>query len=162
LAALNDHFTLTPQLPGAPLRLTTGVTATFDRSTGEFNYAYAGHPRMLLWRVREGRWYALGEGLEGLRLGVIAGEAYSQQSVRLEPGDIVLAFSDAVTEVKSPDGKQLATKVFLELAQVALARLPPPLSLHDLAGTLLEAIARYHGSEEFEDDLTLLTLRRSA
>src|SRR2546425_8136856 len=32
LTALNDDFTLSGQSPGAPLRLTTVVTATFDRS----------------------------------------------------------------------------------------------------------------------------------
>lgn len=102
----------------------------------------------------------LGEGLEGLPLGFIAGETYSQQSVRLEPGDIVLAFSDAVTEVESPEGEQLAPEGFLELARAALARLSPPSPLHDLAEGLLEAIQDYHGSAEFGDDLTLLALRR--
>lgn len=160
LAALNDDFTLTGQVPGAPLRLTTVVTATFDRDTGEFNFAYAAHPRMLHWRARGARWQMLGEGLEGLPLGFIAGETYSQQSVRLEPGDIVLAFSDAVTEVESPEGEQLAPEGFLELARAALARLSPPSPLHDLAEGLLEAIQDYHGSAEFDDDLTLLALRR--
>jgi len=162
LAALNNEFTLTGQTPGAPLRLTTVVTATFDRGTGEFNYAYAGHPRMLLWRAREGRWHALGEGLEGLPLGFIAGEIYSQQSVRLEPGDIVLAFSDAVTEVKSSQGVQLTAEGFLHLAGKVLARLSRPLALHNLAESLLEGIQLYQGSSEFQDDLTLLTLRRSS
>src|ERR1700757_3998635 len=44
LSALNDDFTLTGQVTGGPLRLTTLVTATFDRETGEFNFAYAAHP----------------------------------------------------------------------------------------------------------------------
>ncbi|MBI3669674.1 MAG: serine/threonine-protein phosphatase [Acidobacteria bacterium] len=162
LAALNDEFTLTGQTPGAPLRLTTVVTATFDRSSGELNYAYAAHPRMLLWREREAGWQPLGEGLEGLPLGFIAGEIYSQQSVRLEHGDMVLAFSDAVTEVARPDDEQLTAEGFLDLAAATLARLSRPVALHDFAEALVEAIGRYHGAEDFDDDLTLLTLRRSA
>ncbi len=160
LAALNDEFTLDGQAAGAPLRLTTVVTATFDRDTGEFNYAYAAHPRMLQWRAREGRWQPLGEGLEGLPLGFIAGEIYSEQSVRLEAGDMVLAFSDAVTEVESPGEEQLEPEGFLELAGATLERLPRPVSLHDFAESLVESIRSYHGSVDFEDDLTLLTLRR--
>ena len=160
LVALNDEFTLTGQTPGAPLRLTTVVTATFDRGSGEFNYAYAAHPRMLLWREREACWQPLGEGLEGLPLGFIAGEVYNQQSVRLDTGDMVLAFSDAVTEVESPDGEQLTSEGFLTVAGEALQRLPRPLVLHDFARTLVEAIRTYHGAEDFEDDLTLLALRR--
>ena len=161
LAALNDEFTLTGLTPGAPLRLTTVVTATFDRQTGEFNYAYAAHPRMLLWRARAACWQALGEGLEGLPLGFIAGEAYSQQSVRLEPGDMVLAVSDAVTEVQSPQGEQLTAEGFLRLAEATLARLSPPPALHAFAEALVDAVRQYHGAEEFADDLTLLVLRRA-
>ncbi len=160
LAALNDEFTLTGQTPGAPLRLTTVVTATFDRTTGEFNYAYAAHPRMLHWRKREGRWQPLGEGLENLPLGFIAGENYIQQSVRLEPGDIVLAFSDGVTDVESPEGEQLTAEGFFDLVSRMQTQLSPPAPLHDLAEALFEAIRRYHAPGEFEDDLTLLALRR--
>jgi serine phosphatase RsbU (regulator of sigma subunit) len=162
LAALNDEFTLTGQTPGTPLRLTTVVTATFDRTTGEFNYAYAAHPRMLLWRAHERHWQPLGEGLEGLPLGFIAGETYSQQSVRFGPGDVVMAFSDAVTEVESPEGEQLTAEGFLRLADEISARFPRMAALHDFAEALVEAIRCYRSAEEFEDDLTLLTLRRSA
>src|SRR6202795_597239 len=69
LAALNDEFTLNTEDADGPLRMTTVVTGTFDGSTGEFNFAYAAHPRMLLWRERERRFLELGEGLEGLPLG---------------------------------------------------------------------------------------------
>jgi phosphoserine phosphatase RsbU/P len=160
LAALNDEFTLSGQVPGELLRLTTVATATFDCLTGEFNYSYAAHPRMLHWRAREGSWRALGEGLEGFPLGFVAGEIYSQQSVRLVPGDMVLAFSDAVTEVESPDEEQLTAEGFLELAGITLAQLPHPPVIHDFAEALVEAIRHYHGAEDLEDDLTLLTLRR--
>ncbi len=159
LAALNDEFVLTEQEPDLPLRLTTVVTATFNRETGELNYAYAAHPRMLLWRAREAHWHTLGEGLEGLPIGFIAGEFYSQQSVRLEPVDMVMAFSDALTEVKSPDGTLLTAKGLQHLAGLTMWRLPHPVSLHDFSAGLLDAIHSYHGSEEFADDLTLLTLR---
>ncbi len=162
LAALNNEFTVIGQAPGAPLRLTTVVTATFDRDTGEFNYAYAGHPRMLRWRVREGRWQSLGEGLEGLPIGFVTGETYTQQSVRLDAGDIVLAASDAVMEVRSPDGEQLSAQGFLEVARMTLGRPHQPPALHDLSEALVEAVRHYHGAEEFDDDLTLLALRRSS
>jgi len=160
LAALNSIFD--PHLGDAsgPLRLTTAVTANFDRITGEFNYAYAGHPRMLLWRRAKG-WRPLGEDLAGLPLGVIAGESYSQQSVRLEPGDMVMAFSDAVTEVAAPHGEQLGAPGFLNLANT-VSHLLPSASLHDVAAGLLESVIGYQGSNEFRDDLTLLLLRRTA
>jgi serine phosphatase RsbU (regulator of sigma subunit) len=161
LAALNNAFTLSNEKTDGPLRLTTVVTGTFDGTSGEFNFAYAAHPRMLLWREREKRFLELGEGLEGFPLGYITGETYSQQSVRLNHGDMILAFSDGATEVRSPAGEQLTSKGFLELAEKTLRGLPEPLVLQDFSSALLEGVQLYRGQEgELEDDITLLTLRR--
>jgi sigma-B regulation protein RsbU (phosphoserine phosphatase) len=161
LTALNDEFTLARQPSNAPLRLTTVVTATFDRDTGELNYAYAAHPRMILWRVWERNLYALGDGLEGLPIGFIAGEFYTQQSVRIEPGDILLIFSDGATDVFSPDGRFLGSEGFSRLVNQTITTIGPQVSLHAFAESLVDAIRSFHGSHAFTDDLTLLTLRRT-
>jgi serine phosphatase RsbU (regulator of sigma subunit) len=162
LAALNDDFTLKVEEYDGPLRLTTVVTGTFDGMTGEFNFAYAAHPRMLLWRTREAKFYELGEGLQNFPLGYITGEQYNEQSIRLNVGDMILAFSDGATEVQSLAGEQLTPKGFLEFAATTLSKLPQPLSLPEFSKALLDGIHRYRGGTELEDDITLLTLRRSA
>ena len=163
LTALNDAFTLSNEKSKGPLRLTTVVTGTFDGTSGEFNFAYAAHPRMLLWRERERQFLELGEGLEGLPLGYITGETYNQQSVRLNHGDMILAFSDGATEVRSPTSEQLTAKGFLRLAESTRLKLPQPLVLHDFSHALLEGVYLYRGREsELEDDITLLSLRRMA
>src|SRR5438046_3533671 len=113
LAALNDAFTLSNEKSKGPLRLTTVVTGTFDGTSGGFNFAYAAQPRMLLWRGREARFVELGEGLAGWPLGYITGETYSQQSVRLNYGDMILAFSDGATEVRLTAGELLNYSSFL-------------------------------------------------
>lgn len=163
LAALNDAFTLSNENSLGPLRLTTVVTGTFDGTTGEFNFSYAAHPRMLLWRERDRRFLELGEGLEGFPLGYVTGENYSQQSVRLHPGDMILAFSDGAIEVRSPQGEELTSTGFLSLAEKTLHRLPHPLVLQDFSRALLEGVHLHRGQDgELEDDITLLTLRRVA
>jgi sigma-B regulation protein RsbU (phosphoserine phosphatase) len=162
LAALNDEFTLSSQGQGDALRLTTVVTGTFDAQTGEFNFAYAAHPRMLLWRARESKFLELGQGLENFPLGFATGENYNEQSVRLQIGDMILAFSDGATEVESPDGIQLSPSGFLELAEKTVGHLPSPLHLPTFSEALLDGVRKYRGMEgELEDDITLLTLRRS-
>lgn len=163
LAALNDAFTLSNEKSHGPLRLTTVVTGSFDAGTGEFNFAYAAHPRMLLWREREKQFLELGEGLEGLPLGFVAGESYNQQSIRLNPGDMILAFSDGATEVHSPTGVQLNPKGFLELAEKTVKKLSDPLALPEFSQAMLQGVQEYRGSDgELEDDVTLMTLRRIA
>jgi serine phosphatase RsbU (regulator of sigma subunit) len=162
LAALNDEFTLHVEQSDGPLRMTTVVTGTFDGTTGEFNFAYAAHPRMLLWRAREARFCEVGQGLENFPLGYITGEQYSEQSIRLNVGDMILAFSDGATEVQSPSGEQLTSKGFLDFAGTTLAKLPQPLSLPEFSSALLDGIHQYRGNSNLDDDITLLTLRRSA
>jgi serine phosphatase RsbU (regulator of sigma subunit) len=160
LAALNDEFTLGTVSTDEGLRLTTVVTGTYDGVSGEFNFAYAAHPRMLVWRARDERFFELGEGLENLPLGFITGEQYCEQSIRLNVGDMILAFSDGATEVHSPEGEQLTAKGFLALAQDTLRGLEETSQLGDFSRGLLERIQRHRGGAELEDDITLLTLRR--
>jgi serine phosphatase RsbU (regulator of sigma subunit) len=116
---------------------------------------------MLLWREREKRFLELGEGLEGFPLGYITGETYNQQSVRLNHGDMILAFSDGAIEIRSPAGQQLSSTGFLKLAEETLHKLPEPQPLPDFSQTLLEGLHLFRGEAgELDDDITLLTLRR--
>jgi serine phosphatase RsbU (regulator of sigma subunit) len=116
---------------------------------------------MLLWRARESKFFELGEGLENLPLGFVTGEMYNEQSIRLQPGDLILAFSDGATEVRSPKGEQLTPRGFLQLAEATLARLTGPVRLPDFSAALLEGVQVHRGSSKLEDDVTLLTLRRT-
>jgi sigma-B regulation protein RsbU (phosphoserine phosphatase) len=161
LAALNDEFTLSGADEGDGLRLTTVVTGTYDGMSGEFNFAYAAHPRMLVWRERDRRFYELGEGLENLPLGFITGEQYSEQSIRLNLGDMILAFSDGATEVRSPEGEQLTHLGLLALAEGIYGIEERPMNLAEFSRKLLDGVQRFRGGAELEDDVTLLTLRRA-
>lgn len=160
LSVLNDEVSLSEKAPDAPLQLSTALTATFDRQTGEFNFAYAAHPKMLWWRSRSRRWVALGEGLEGLPIGAFAGSYYTQQSVRMEPDDMMLMFSDGATDVFSPDGEMLTAEGFLELVSTSLAKFSPEIPLRVHLKELVRELKAFHGTDELEDDLTLLLLRR--
>jgi len=161
LEALNDEFTLSTEGEEGPLRLTTVVTGTFDGKTGVFTFAYAAHPRMFLWREEQRQLVEIGDGLENFPLGFITGEKYLEQSVRLAPGDAILAFSDGATEVESPEGEQLTPAGLSSLAQSVAGSLPEPLVLGEFSKALLAAIKNYHGVErELADDITLLTMRR--
>ena len=162
LAALNDEFTLGTENDSAGLRLTTVVTGTYDGMSGEFNFAYAAHPRMLVWRAREERFVQLGEGLENLPLGFITGEQYNEQSIRLNVGDMILAFSDGATEARSPAGEQLTHVGLLALAEETLRRMNEPASLADFSQGLLGGVQAHRGGAELDDDITLLTLRRAS
>src|SRR6266478_2721306 len=150
LEALNDEFTLGAANDAEELRLTTVVTGTYDGTSGEFNFAYAAHPRMLVWRARDRRFYELGQGLENLPLGVITGEQYTEQSIRLNVGDMILAFSDGATEAMSPAGEQLTHVGFLGLAEKTLRGMAEPGSLSEFSQRLLNRVQEHRGGAEVE------------
>jgi len=146
------------------VRLTTVVTGTLTPRAGEFNFAYAAHPRMFVWRERETRFLELGEGLEGLPLGYITGEVYNQQSVRLNHGDMILAFSDGATEVRSRErNSNLPPRDSWNWPRTRLGDCLNRWCSRIFPGALLEGVHLYRGPEsELEDDITLLNLRRVA
>ena len=95
-----------------------------------------------------------------MTLGVITGEQYSEQSIRLNVGDMILAFSDGATEVRSPEGEQLTHQGLLALAEGIFLKTNGPVSLAEFSQALLDGVHRYRGGVELEDDVTLLALRR--
>ena len=54
---------------------------------------------------------------DNLPLGVLEGESYSQISVLLHPGDVLLFYSDGVTEARDPSGKAFGDDSLAELVQ---------------------------------------------
>jgi hypothetical protein len=64
--------------------------------------------------------------------------------------------------VQSPSGEQLTAGGFLDFATQTLAKLPQPVVLPEFSRSLLSGIHEYRGGPELDDDITLLTLRRSA
>src|SRR5260221_11321710 len=148
LEALNDEFTLGAANDAEELRLTTVVTGTYDGTSGEFNFAYAAHPRMLVWRARDRRFYELGQGLENLPLGFITGEQYNEQSIRLNFGDMILAFSDGAPEAHSSAGAQLTDLGFLAVAEETLLGMVGPVSLPGFSQKLLAGVEAHRGGAD--------------
>ena len=161
LDTINNALTLRKPESAWDLHLTTIVTAVFDSVTGLLNFADAAHPRMLLRRAAEAEFHEIGRDLVNFPLGYAAGEHYLEGSIQLNAGDIVLAFSDGASEVQSPAGVELTASGFAQLAAETLLKFKEPISLYDFSEDLLHRVHQFHGEDDLEDDITLLTLRRS-
>ena len=84
-------------------------------------------------------------------LGVVDEAAYGQLDVRLQSGDMVLSFSDAVTESHDVDGRQLG--------ETGVLRLVRELEVQDseeLIPALIERIRSLKDSNLRQDDATFL------
>jgi serine phosphatase RsbU (regulator of sigma subunit)/anti-sigma regulatory factor (Ser/Thr protein kinase) len=129
----------------------TCLYAVLDPSTGRLRFANAGHNLP----------YLRGEGgvtelrATGMPLGLLPGMRYEEKEVGLTGGDGMLLHSDGLAEAHGPDGEMFG---FPRLAKLSGDR-PAGEELIDL---LLAELARFTGPGwEQEDDITLVTLRRT-
>lgn len=142
----------------------TSVAMTFFAPSRQLDVCNAGHPRPLIRRARSGRWeYMSGppesrssQALTNLPLGVLEPTAYEDYGVTLERDDLVLIYTDAVTEAKSPEGALLGEDGLLRLMNEIVAIEPERLIPH-----LAAKLSRWRGGEQPDDDMTLLLLRHN-
>lgn len=154
--ALNREFTA-----GAGAgRFATAVVATYLTTQDRLTVCNAGHPRPMWYRASEGCWAVLdaaSAGLANLPLGIDEETAYEQFSVALGKGDVLLFYTDALTEARDPTGALLGEAGLLRLA----AGLRPA-ETASLGRDLLEAVEQYRGGAPADDDVTLLVLHHNA
>jgi predicted ester cyclase len=127
--------------------------AILDPESGSLSYANAGHDLPYL-RRHSGECEEL--RARGMPLGIMPGMSYEQKEVVLEGGEAALFYSDGLVEAHDPEGEMFG---FPRL-QALVAEHGEENSLEE---RLLEELYSFVGEGwEQEDDITLLTLRRSA
>jgi sigma-B regulation protein RsbU (phosphoserine phosphatase) len=88
------------------------VLCVLDASNGDLTYCNAGHNAPVLMRDG-GEQLLLKSG--GTVLGILPDLGYEADTVRLEPGDLFLMYSDGVTEAESPDGEEFGQERLVDL-----------------------------------------------
>ena len=83
-------------------RFATMAVAVFDPPAGALSYGSAGHPPALLRRSRDGKVVRLLDA-QGPVLGPIRDATYTEGQVRLEPGDILVMYTDGLIEGRGRD-----------------------------------------------------------
>jgi serine phosphatase RsbU (regulator of sigma subunit)/predicted ester cyclase len=126
--------------------------AILDPKSGSLSYANAGHDLPYLWH--SGKCEEL--RARGMPLGLMPGMSYEEKEIVLDAGESVLFYSDGLVEAHNPKGEMFG---FPRL-RALVAEHGEQRSLGDfLLGELYSFVGE--GWEQ-EDDITLLTLKRSA
>jgi sigma-B regulation protein RsbU (phosphoserine phosphatase) len=135
---------------GRPEDLVSVCVVLFDPTAGTLRHASAGHPAAWLWQDSEMR--ALRS--TGPLLTLDPAATYYSRELPLMPGDVVLLYTDGLTEARS--GGQL----FGEDRIAAIVRRDPGQDAGVMAKQLLEA-ARDFASGPLTDDVAILAVRRT-
>jgi sigma-B regulation protein RsbU (phosphoserine phosphatase) len=100
-------------------RYATLFYGVFDRTTCMLRYVNAGHnPPMVIRRDSSIMWLETG----GAPVGMFPDWTYEEGAVQLNPGDMVVAYTDGVIEAVNPDGDQWGVEGFQRAAAQSDAR----------------------------------------
>jgi len=125
--------------------------AVLDTSQGLMYYANAGHEPPVVWSSRAGRFRSL--ACTGMALGFVQGAEFVEESLTLEPEDVLVMYTDGVTEARNAGG-------FLDISGLRDAARGV---VGESAARVAEAIetrAREHAGGRLTDDIALLVVKR--
>jgi serine phosphatase RsbU (regulator of sigma subunit) len=136
-----------------PSMFVTCFYAILDPKSGRLRYANAGHDLPYLWHgcdCEELR-------ARGMPLGLMPGMSYEEKEMVLDTGEGVLFYSDGLVEAHNPEGEMFG---FPRLRALVAQHAEEEKALRDF---LMKELQSFTGEEwEQEDDITLVTLQRSA
>lgn len=148
----------------------TAIITTYFCPTDHLIVCNAGHPRPLIHRAATREWAYLDErspgvlapeqarqtGISNLPLGIIAPANYPLFATPLQPGDLYIAYTDALIEASDGHNRHLGEPGFLDIVRGLDASDPG-----SLGPRILDAVGRVRAGKPPDDDTTLLVLRHT-
>ena len=140
----------------------TMVAVGFHARRGLMVMTNAGHPPALRYGAHRNEWAWFephdGEdraGVRGTPLGLLPNAAYDRMILRPEPGDLIVLYSDGVSEATSPAGIELGREDLMTLAGTC-----DTTSAETFGLQLVEGVRKFRGGSAPADDETVIVLQR--
>jgi serine phosphatase RsbU (regulator of sigma subunit) len=126
--------------------------AVLDPATGQLTYANAGHPPPYLINASYGIQTLRNTGMP---LGIDEESAWGQETVHMQTGDVLLMYTDGVTDAQNSLGEFIDRKMILDVASDCPGK-PVELIRQDILGVVHDFV----GEAARFDDITLVVLSR--
>jgi sigma-B regulation protein RsbU (phosphoserine phosphatase) len=131
-------------------RYMTICFATWQKARRTLRLANAGQTQPLLWK--DGHVEQI--KLTGFPIGIFDDATYEEWNVRLKPGDILVFFSDGLTEAANREGKFFGTHRLMDLLAAH-----PDLRSSEIAARMLEEVDKFTQGGAITDDRTLVVMK---
>jgi sigma-B regulation protein RsbU (phosphoserine phosphatase) len=126
-----------------------------DPATGTLTYCNAGHnPPYLLSAQDRDTVQVLHR--TGMPLGVVEDATWEQGAVQLAPGDVLVLYTDGVTDAEDGQGSSFSQERLLETVQANLGR-----SAQDIQDALITEVREFVSDAPQFDDITLMVVVRT-
>ncbi|MDD1728591.1 MAG: serine/threonine-protein phosphatase, partial [Methanospirillum sp.] len=90
----------------------------------------------------------------GIAIGILDDIPYDQKSVQLHTGDVILLYTDGVTEAVNPANEEFGVPRLITTMQNSLS-----LPVQDIVDTVVTSVSNFSGTQPQHDDITLLIIR---
>ena len=136
----------------APEKYSTLFFGAYDARTATLAYSNAGHLPPLL--VRNGEVAPL--DVNGMVVGIFPDASYTASSLTLRSGDLLVAFTDGVTEPENEAGTEYGEERLRENL-----RSTGGLSASEVIDRVMNDVLAWTGDSALQDDMTMLVVRKS-
>jgi sigma-B regulation protein RsbU (phosphoserine phosphatase) len=96
----------------------------------------------------------------GLVLGFLPDQKYEQQTTTLQPGDVLVLYTDGITEARSPNEEAMGEKLFGEDRLIQVIKESASLSAREIQSAILQAVSHHTKNTPQGDDITLVVIKR--
>jgi len=134
-------------------RFTTAFLAELDLATGDLIYICAGHNPPILKR-EDGSFERL--QTDNIPLGIELKEDYKTGVTRIEPHDLLVIYTDGVTDARNEEHEQFGEARLLTLLQIAGGE-RSALTLSNI----MQSLDEFVGAAPQHDDITCMVIRRN-
>ena len=131
----------------------TLLSAELHPATGKLRIASAGHEPPLLIPARGGEVRTVGQA--GVLMGAFATIGPPETEIVLAPGDVLLFYTDGVTDTLSPDGARFGDARLFEALEAARGGSAP-----DVLATVRGRLDAFRATADPADDVTLVAVGR--
>lgn len=149
-AAINNHMCAN----AVEGRFVTYVLVIIDLKINEMSLVIAGHMSPII-RKADGSCEEFDEEAIGLPIGVLEDYPFEVITRRLDPGEIVVIYTDGVSEAMNPDGDLYTEERVRKFVKQC------PAAADVLGKELLADVRRHANGREQNDDITIMTFGRN-
>lgn len=135
----------------SPEKYATFCLGVYDEKSSTLTYTNAGHLPPLL--VRDGVAQRL--DVNGTVVGAFPFSKYDESRVDLKPDDLLVCFTDGVTEPENEYGEMFGEERLVDLVEKNAHR-----TGEQIIELVLSSVHQWTASEELQDDMTILLARR--
>lgn len=133
----------------------TAFYASFDQETRILTYSNGGHNLPFVWRAREapenGHTFL---DTDGMLIGVLDDVFYEERTMELRPGDVLVLYTDGVTEAKNEGGEQFGEERLYRVVEEK-GHLPA----QELLDEIYRRVREFSGGLAQRDDITVIIMK---